>query len=159
MSGNSRYELVNATINTNDPRANATTISQSVDQQTELVALARQLILAQTKQNELLQEIVNQLGLAQRQRNMELAQWKQANPKLANACKLAAERLGKIQTDFLANLASEVDDSFENLQDSEYMLNEFFDKYGPRIIHLNTLLQTLAALGNAPDLPKSISNP
>jgi len=158
MASNSKYELVDTFVSTVDTSSRNSTITQSVDQQADVTGLLRQLILVQTKQNELLQEVVNQLSAGQRQRNLELAQWKQANPALARSCKVAADHLGNIQTDFLAGLACEIDDNFENLQDSEYMLNEFFDKFGPRIVHLNTLLQTLTVLGNAPDLHKTFSN-
>ncbi len=157
MASNSKYELVSP-IGAVETNSNASTITQNVEHQTEVADLLRHLILVQAKQNELLQEVVNQLSFAQRQRNLELAQWKKANPILAHSCKIAADRLGKIQTEFLAGLASEIDDSFENLQESEYLLSEFFDKYGPRIVHLNTLLQTLSVLGNAPDFPKPVSN-
>ena len=149
----SKYELVSSI-----DQAPAATITQRVETQSEVPDLLRQLILAQTRQNELLQEIVNQLTAAQRQRNLELAQWKRANPVLANSCRMAAECLGKLQTEFLTSLAYDVDDNFENLQENEYLLNEFFEKYGPRIVHLNTILQTLTVLGNAPDVTNSVSN-
>jgi len=151
MSNESKYELVNSIDSCPE------TITQYSNQQTEFSELMRQLISVQTKQNELLQEVVDQLGAAQRQRNMELAQWKRANPVLANSCKMAANSLGKIQTDFLTSLAYDVDDNFEELKDNEYLLNEFFDKYGSRIVHLNTILQTLSILGNAPDLSAVVS--
>ncbi len=151
MPNESKYELVGSID------VGAETISQYSDQQTEFSELMRQLISVQTKQNELLQEVVDQLGAAQRQRNAELAQWKRANPVLANSCKMAADSLGKIQTDFLTSLAYDVDDNFEELKDNEYLLNEFFDKYGSRIIHLNTILQTLSILGNAPDVSAVVS--
>ena len=152
MANESKYELVSS-LDTN-----SATITQRTDLQTELPDLLRQLIAVQNKQNELLQEVVNQLTAAQRQRNIELAQWKRANPTLANSCKIAADCLGKLQTEFLTSLAYDVDDNFEDLQGNEYLLNEFFEKYGPRIIHLNTILQTLSVLGNAPDLSNTISN-
>jgi len=151
MPNESQYELVSSID------VGAETITQYSDQKTEFSELMRQLISVQTKQNELLQEVVDQLGAAQRQRNMELAQWKRANPVLANSCKMAANSLGKIQTDFLTSLAYEVDDNFEDLKDNEYLLNEFFDKYGTRIVHLNTILQTLTILGNAPDISAVVS--
>lgn len=149
----SKYELVGS----NEPTP-ATTITQRVNTQSEIPDLIRQLIVAQTKQNELLQEIVNQLTASQRQRNLELAQWKLANPVLANSCKMAADCLGKIQTDFLSSLAYDVDDNFEELQENEFLLSEFFEKYGPRLVHLNAILQTLSILGNAPDVTSSVSN-
>jgi hypothetical protein len=116
----------------------------------EQVALLRSILAAQDRQNELLEELVNQLTAAQRQRNQELAQWKQANPELARTCRLAAEALGKVQVEFLRGMSREVNENSEALLDGEFVLNEFVDRYGPRLAHLNGVLQMLAQLGNAP---------
>ncbi len=155
MTNNSQYELVGASSIDVSPTA---TITQHADPRSEFSDLIRQLITVQTKQNELLQQVVNQLSAPQRQRNNELAQWKRANPELAKSCKVAAECLGKIHTEFLSSLAFEIHESYEDFQDSEYLLNDFFDKYGPRITHLSTILQTLSVLGNAPDISSTVSN-
>lgn len=122
----------------------------------DLLTLLRLLVMAQNRQNELLEEVVEQLGSAARQRSLELASWKQANPRLARACKAAAEKLGRIQTDFIDSLSDEIEANFELLSDGEFVLNEFVDRFGPRFVHLNTILQVLTQLGNAPDtvIPK-----
>ena len=69
--------------------------------ESEQTRLLRELLAAQDRQNELLEELVNQFGAAQKQRANELGQWKQANPHLARSCRMAAEALGKVQTEFL----------------------------------------------------------
>jgi len=106
---------------------------------------------AQERQNELLEELIVQISQMHRQRMHELASWKQANPDLSYFCKLAAEKLGKVQTDMLSTITNEVEDGYETFMDSEYALGEFVDRFGPRFAHLNGLLQVLAQLGNAPD--------
>ena len=110
------------------------------------------MLAAQDRQNELLEELVGQISQMHRQRMFELASWKQANPDLSYFCKLAADKLGKVQTDMLSTITSEVEDGYENFLDSEYALGDFLDRTGPRFAHLNGLLQVLAQLGNAPDL-------
>ncbi|MBR4976754.1 MAG: hypothetical protein IKY61_06825, partial [Thermoguttaceae bacterium] len=70
MSNEPKYELVNSID------VNAGTITQHADRQSEFTALVRQLLVAQTRQNELLQEVVDCLSAGQRQRAAELAQWK-----------------------------------------------------------------------------------
>ncbi|MBI2825686.1 MAG: hypothetical protein HYX69_13460 [Planctomycetia bacterium] len=122
----------------------------------EQVRLLRDLVAAQDRQNELLEELVtqvttaaNQFGAAQRQRNQELAQWKEANPELARECRSAAESLCRVQTEFLNLLVSEVNANAEALADGEFMLTEFVDRFGPRLAHLNGVLQVLAQLSNA----------
>ena len=57
----------------------------------DVAGLLRQLVAAQDRQNELLEELVQQMGAAQRHRAAELSQWKQANPQLAQRCREAAE--------------------------------------------------------------------
>jgi hypothetical protein len=116
----------------------------------EVAILLRELLAAQDRQNELLEEMVNNMNAAQRQRAHELGQWKQANPGLARNCRLAAEALGKIQTEYLESLTGEITENFECLRDGEFMLNEFVDRFGPRLAHLNGLLQVLSQLSSTP---------
>ncbi len=105
---------------------------------------------AQDRQNELLEEVVSQLGAAQRQRNQELSQWRQANPGLSRACRKAAEALSRVQTSFLDSMTDEINDNPDGLLDGEFLLNEFVDRFGPRLAHLNGVLQVLSQLGSAP---------
>jgi hypothetical protein len=35
--------------------------------------------------------------------------------------------------------------------DGEFMLNEFVDRFGPRLAHLNGVLQVLTQLGSTPN--------
>jgi len=120
-------------------------------EQAEMIRLLRELLTAQDRQNELLEELVNQLGATGKQRANELGQWKQANPHLARSCRLAAEALGKVQTEFLEALTQEVNANYESLLDGEFMLNEFVDRFGPRMAHLNGLLQVLSQLSATPN--------
>lgn len=113
-----------------------------------MVALLRQLLAGQERQNHLLEEVSNQLGAAQRQRASELGQWKEANPELARRCRLAAETLSRVQTTFLQALTEEVSDNEDCLLDGEFMLNEFVDRFGPRLAHLNGVLQVLSQLSS-----------
>lgn len=121
--------------------------------------LLRALVAGQDRQNELLEELVNQLGAAQKQRATELGQWKQANPHLARCCRTAAETLGKVQTEFLDGLTQEITDNAEILMDGEFMLNEFVDRFGPRMAHLNGLLQVLSQLSAIPDTANAPNSP
>lgn len=127
--------------------------------ETEQAYMLRQLVAGQDRQNELLEELVNLLGSAQKQRAVELGHWKQANPHLARSCRAAAESLSKVQTEFLNDVTREITENYESLIDGEFMLNEFVDRFGPRMAHLNGLLQVLSQLGaaqnpaNAPNTP------
>ncbi len=117
----------------------------------EVVGLLRELVESQDRQNQLLEDLVEQLGSNQRQRAAELGQWKQANPKLASDCRRAAEALSHVQTEFRQNLIDEVTDGADDLMDSDFMLNEFVDRFGPRLAHLNGVLQVLSQLSSVPN--------
>ncbi|HTM53053.1 MAG TPA: hypothetical protein VL175_03460 [Pirellulales bacterium] len=116
----------------------------------EQISLLRSLLAAQARQNELLEELTNQMSAAQRQRNTELAQWKQAHPELARSCRVAAESLSQVQIEFLNGMTQEINDNVDALMDGEFMLNEFVDRFGPRLAHLNGVLQVLAQLSSVP---------
>lgn len=110
--------------------------------------LLRHMIQEQRRHTQLLEELVQQMGAAQRQRASELGQWKEANPYLAKQCRKAAESLSGVQTEFLRHLTEEINDHAEDYLDGEFMLNEFVDRYGPRLAHLNGVLQVLSQLSS-----------
>lgn len=113
-------------------------------QQTELLT---NILSSLDRQNELMEELVGHLCQQQRQRSQELNQWRAANPALVRNCRRAAETLSQVQTSFLRSLTTEVNDNGEALGDGDFMLNEFVDRYGPRMAHLNSVLNVLAQLG------------
>ena len=127
------------------PVAPAAAASQETNQ------LLRQLLTGQDRQNELLEEMIAQVQASQRQRAGELGQWKQANPHLAKRCRRAAESLSKVQTTFLESLTEEIEDNADGMMDGEFVLNEFIDRFGPRMAHLNGVLQLLTQLSSAPE--------
>lgn len=117
----------------------------------EATQLLRELLAGQQRQNELLEDLTQQLSASQKQRANELSQWKQANPHLARDCRGAAEALSHVQTQFLQNLTEEVNENAECLADGEFMMNEFVDRFGPRLAHLNGVLQVLSQLSSVPN--------
>jgi len=118
--------------------------------ESEMVALLRGLVAGQERQNELMEDLIENLGAAQRQRAHELGQWREANPILARRCRLAAEALSQVQTEFLETLTIDVKENYENMLEGDFVLNEFVDRFGPRLAHLNSVLQVLSQLSSAP---------
>jgi len=55
--------------------------------------------------------------------------------------------LSKVQTEFIDRMTEEVHDNSDSFMDGEFMLNEFVDRFGPRMAHLNGVLHVLAQLG------------
>jgi len=131
-----------------DPSSTPASSVQSVD--ASVVALLRQLAVGQNRANQLLEELVQQQNVTQRQRATELGQWKDANPDLARCCRTAAETLNRVQTEFLKSLTDEVVDNEDALMDGDFMFNEFVDRFGPRLAHLNGVLQVLSQLSTMP---------
>lgn len=130
--------------------ASEPSVSSANAAQSEIGALLHQLVAGQDRQNELLEELVDNMGASQRQRANELKQWKDANPLLARRCRAAAEALSQVQTEFLQGMTVDVTDGYEDMMDSEFVLNEFVDRYGPRLAHLNGVLQLLSQLSANP---------
>jgi len=118
----------------------------STDKGDLVIGLVQRMVMGQEQENKLLAEILQQTNAVHRQRQSELGQWKQANQKLAQRCKRAAETLNRVQNEFLRNLTDEVAESEESLLDGEYMLNEFVDRFGPRLAQLHGVLQVLSQL-------------
>ena len=129
-----------------EPSASAAPNAGNAEQAT--LALLHQIATGQQRQNQLLEQLVQATVTVQKQRAQELEQWKEANPRLAKSCRKAAEALSRVQTEFLETLTEEINDSEEHLIEGDYMLNEFVDRFGPRLAHLNGVLQVLAQLGN-----------
>ena len=122
----------------------------------EQARLLRELLAAQDRQNELMEELVtqmtsvaSQIGSHQRQRQQELNNWKEAHPELSKSCKRAAETLTQVQCELLDSLTREVEENGDHLLDGEFMLTEFVDRFGPRLAHLNGVLPVLSQLGTA----------
>jgi hypothetical protein len=147
----------------NPPISSVFRIDVSADSKTEglersdviQIELLRQLVAGQQRQNELLAELAQATTGMQKQRATEIQQWKEANPELAKACRAAAETLSRVQTQFLESITQEVIDNEEHLIDGEFMLNEFVDRFGPRMAHLNGVLQVLAQLSDGQPAARS----
>lgn len=137
--------------------AGAQNVGNTAD--TSVAGVLRQILAAQDRQNELLEELVSQLSASQRNRAQELNQWKRANPGLAERCRTAAEALSRVQAEFLNALTEEVEHNQEGLMDGEFLLNEFVDRFGPRLAHLNGVLQVLSQLSSTSTPAADPTNP
>jgi hypothetical protein len=137
-----------------NPRTEAAN-SAKIDANELIVNLLHQMVEGQKKQITLLEEMNNHLSLGHKQRQHELNQWKEANPKLAQNCRYATETLSKVQTQFLESITRDVFEHEESLHDSDFMLNEFVDRFGPRLAHLNGVLQVLSQLSAPAPAPEA----
>ena len=124
----------------------------SVSAYDEQADILREVLVAQDRTNELLEELIHTMGAAQKQRAGELNHWKSANPGLADSCREAAEALSRVQLEYLERVTEEIGETAEDMSHGDFVLNEFVDRVGPRLAHLNGVIQVLAQLS-------SVSNP
>jgi predicted Ser/Thr protein kinase len=117
----------------------------------EATELLREVLSAQDRTNELLEELISTIAASQKQRQNELNQWRNAHPALASACREAAEALTRVQIEYLDRMTEEVNDTSDEMVEGEFLLNEFIDRYGPRLAHLNGVIQVLAQLSSVPN--------
>ena len=129
-----------------DVSPSSNTGETTIHSQAEHSELLREVLAAQDRTNEILEELVSLMAAQQKQRSQELHQWRTANPRLARSCRDAAESLSRVQVEYLERITEEIRDTAEDLIDGEFMLNEFVDRFGPRLAHLNGVIQVLAQL-------------
>jgi hypothetical protein len=48
-------------------------------------------------------------------------------------------------------MTDEINETSDDMVEGEFMLNEFVDRYGPRLAHLNGVIQVLAQLSSVPN--------
>jgi len=123
-------------------------VMTSREEHTELL---REVLAAQDRTNELLEELGAVMAANQKQRANELQQWRNAHPALASACREAAEALTRVQIEYLERMTEEINDTSDDMVEGEFLLNEFVDRYGPRLAHLNGVIQVLAQLSSVPN--------
>jgi hypothetical protein len=56
-----------------------------------------------------------------------------------------------VQIEYLQRMTDEINETSDDMVEGEFMLNEFVDRYGPRLAHLNGVIQVLAQLSSVPN--------
>ena len=120
-----------------------TNILQTLFQMTELQRRQNQLLEALVERMTIL---VNQNAAPNQQKAAELQKWQTENPFLTDDCREAMEALTKIHTSYIQEFANELTTRKDEILDSEYSFNDFIDKFGPRMMQLNGLIQFLSYL-------------
>ncbi len=120
--------------------------SQSLEMQRQLLELSKQ-------QLELVRESA-QFARDQRTRQIaELERWQASHENTIEPCKESLGRLEQVHAALMGELASYVEEHFENLVDGDFALSDFVDRFGPRLAHLNTMLAVLRPLAAAAKKP------
>lgn len=126
-------------------------LAQQQRQHSEMMSFVRDMAANQRRQTDLLAQMVNMQTAPARQRAQELQQWRANHPKLARECRAAIDILGKIQSEYYGKMVEEIDSNGDSLEYGDYMINEFLDRFGPRLVHMNSLLQMLSQLAAPPE--------
>ena len=117
----------------------------------ELMGVLNDIAAQQKRQNELLTQLINLQTAPQRQRVNELQAWRTAHPELAKGCRQLLDRMSSMQNEYFTKMVEESVENSEDWDYSEFMFNDFVDRFGPRLIHLNSLLQALSQLAAPPE--------
>ncbi len=117
--------------------------------------LLRDMLTAMDRQNELLEELVTHVTAQQKHRTQELNNWKQANPRLSKDCKLAADLLARVQTDYLQEITDESTPTSRICRRATSCSTNLSIALGRVLRHLNGMLQVLGQLGSQPPEPLS----
>ena len=102
-------------------------------------ALLQSILVALQQQNELLTKMIGR-------QEQQQEQWKKANPELSKRCAGVVQALGRMQQSLLEEVAGtteEMDDC-----ESPFVVHDFVDKFGTRMMHLNGLIQVFTQLGS-----------
>ncbi len=120
----------------------------------ELLGVLNDIAAQQKRQNELLTQLINLQTAPQRQRVNELQAWRNSHPELAKGCRQLLDRMSSMQNEYFTKMVEESAENSEDWDYSEFMFNDFVDRFGPRLIHINTLLQALSQLAAPPEKDK-----
>jgi len=118
------------------------------EENSQVIRLLQELLRTQAEQNKIMSQMLAQMTAQGKQRVRDLKRWQESHPYLAASCRDAANKLGHVQAEFLQNLTDQVDCTADDMLESDYAFSDFVEKFGPKMLHLNGILQMLGQLGS-----------
>ncbi|HEV8059581.1 MAG TPA: hypothetical protein VGP68_06900 [Gemmataceae bacterium] len=113
-----------------------------------LAGILQQMLEVQRQQLTHLQTLVSAHDGAARWRAF-LARWREDFPELAEACRQAIPTLERTYSKLITELTDQLGQNGAEALESEFVLQEFLDRYGMRLTQLGTLLNMVAPLADA----------
>lgn len=113
-----------------------------------LAGILQQMLEVQKQQLAHLQTLVSAHDGAARWRAF-LARWRQDFPELADACRQAIPTLERTYSKLISELTDQLGPNGGDTLESDFVLQEFLDRYGMRLTQLGTLLNMVAPLADA----------
>lgn len=120
--------------------------AQSLEVLRELAGVAQE-------QLKLVRQVAEMVQQTQQQRQAAVQRWRKENPRLARSCRKAMEVFENVQKSFLHEMTEFIIENEAGLLDADFILNEFSDRFGPRLMHLSGVLNMLQQLGSGDDAP------
>ena len=113
--------------------------------ETDVSGLLRQLLAVQREQLAHLRTLTATLNSSSRWQAF-LARWRDDLPNLSPACRQAMAVLEKAYGQVLLELAEQLNESGEEAISTDFDLQEFLDRHGPRLAQLGHILNAVAPL-------------
>ena len=113
-----------------------------------LAGILQEILEVQRQQLNHLQTLVSAHDGAARWRAF-LARWREDFPELADACRQAIPTLERTYSKLISELTDQLGPNGADSLESDFVLQEFLDRYGMRLTQLGTLLNMVAPLADA----------
>lgn len=125
----------------------------SSDVQTQTLDALRQLADVAKQQLEFARQLLAVAQSGQLQRQAALQRWQKENPALARKCRKAMTIFEEVQKSFLQEMTNYIVENGEGLVDADFVLSEFADRFGARLMHLTGVTNLLQHLGTVEEVP------
>lgn len=121
--------------------------------------LLREIYYLQRQQLEISRELLLLTKEHRQRQQAELEAWQRENQGVVERSRDALSALVRIHSATLGDMADYVNDNACIMQESEFALSEFVDKFGPRLHHLSAVLSVLKQVSTpAPEPPGGPGN-
>lgn len=124
----------------------------SPDVQAQSLEVLRELAGVAQEQLKLVRQVAEMVHQTQQQRHAALQRWRKENAQLARRCRNAMTVFENVQKSFLNEMTEFIIENEDGLLDADFVLNEFSDRFGPRLMHLTAVLNMLQQLGAGEDV-------
>ncbi|MDO4570169.1 MAG: hypothetical protein Q4D38_07290 [Planctomycetia bacterium] len=138
-------------ISSRAPQSQSDAEEQTERRHGEIMGALHELMRLQAQQNDLMMQLLNLQTNVMRQRANEQRAWRKAHPELSKGCRELVQKLGEVQVEYFGRMVDEASENNDDWGYSEFMVNDFLDKFGPRVQHLNALLGLLSQIAATDD--------
>jgi hypothetical protein len=125
-----------------------------VNLQNQTLDMLRQMFEVQRQQLDLAREMAQMNREMRARQGADLERWQSGHENVLDACRETLGRLEQVHASLIGEMATHVEENYENLLEGDFSLSDFVDRFGPRLAHLNTMLAVLRPLAAANRKPE-----